>query len=164
MAILRRRTSPTLADMVTAANNEVARVGAGAHFHLDPCEETVTAATATDLATSITLVNQLKAVYNFHCADSLALKAVDATVVTTANATDLASAETLINDIKAKYNVHRASATIHYNADATNTLATADATDLASLEALANAAETAINAHIADAPSAKSCMVRLVSA
>lgn len=114
---------------------------------------TVGAATAVDLATSITMANEIKHKYNVHCADAVAHKAADtANTVSTADATDLTSLETLLNAIKTKFNLHIASTTYHYTADSTNTVATANASDLTTSEALANALKSAYNAHIGSAP------------
>ncbi|HEU4615554.1 MAG TPA: hypothetical protein VFS15_25845 [Kofleriaceae bacterium] len=142
----------TIAD---AHNALKAQIGAGSAFHLDKSERTVTAADAADLATSLVLANDIKAIYEFHLADTLAHKAADAAPALT-KATDLASAETLANAIKADYNTHRASTTYHYNADATNAVASADATDQASLNTLLNEMKGDLNAHLASGPSAAS--------
>lgn len=162
MARVVRKTSPEQADWAACINELKTQIGASTKFHLDASEVTVTAADATDLATSLTLVNQLRAVFEFHKNDALALKALDATTMTAPAATDLASAITLANELKADYNVHIASATVHFNADATNGIAASNATDQSSLNTLLNELKTDMNAHMADAPSAKS--VRLVSA
>lgn len=125
--------------------------------HNDRSELTITAATAADLATSLTLVNEIKAVYNTHCADTLAHKAADTTnLVTSALATDLATAITMANEIKTDYAAHRVSTTFHVVADSTNTISAADATDLAELITLLNELKTDINAHMASGPAAKS--------
>lgn len=155
MATVIRKTDPLVQTMADAHNDLKAQIGAGAHFHLDKSEQTVTAADASDLATSITLSNQIMAIYLFHVGDTLAHKVAE-TAPALVKATDLASAETLLNAIKADFNTHIASTTYHYNADSTNTIATANATDLASAEALATAIKAAFNAHMADGPAAKS--------
>lgn len=157
MATVLRKIDPLVQTIADAHNDLKAQIGAGSAFHLDKSEETITAANASDLATSLTLVNQLKAVYEFHRVDTLAHKAADSTdSISSATAIDLASAITLANEIKAKYNTHIASTTYHYNADATNAVAAADATDQGTLDTLANAIKTAINAHMASGPAAKS--------
>lgn len=165
MATQLRNTDPSLSDIVSAFNDLKAETGAGASFHLDKSEVTVTAANATDLATSLTLVKQMMAVYAFHIADTLAHKAADTTntvAATIVSVVDLASAITAANELKAAFNAHIASTTFHYNADATNTVAAANATDQTSLDTLANAIKTALNAHMASGPAAKS--LRLVGA
>ena len=68
-------------------------------------------ADATDLGSSETLLNDLKAKYNSHRALAASHAKADATnVVTAAAATDQASSDTLANDIKAKLNAHYAAA------------------------------------------------------
>jgi hypothetical protein len=162
MATVVRNTAPEVAVWAAAHNDLKAQVGAGANFHLDAYESPIASANASDLATSLTLVNEMRAVYEFHRGDSLALKALDATALTAPAATSLATAITLANEIKSKYNTHRASATIHFNADATNTVTSADATDQSTLNTLLNEMKGDINAHLASAPASKS--LRVVSA
>lgn len=112
-------------------------------------------ATATDLPTVITRLNEAKAVMNVHLVDAVGHKAADA-VIATADASDQATANTLANAIKAKFNTHGASATFHFTADGTNVIAAADATDLASSVTLANEIFTDLNAHIQFGPTAPS--------
>lgn len=109
--------------------------------------EAIASANASDLATSITLVNEIKTVYNRHLADDGAHKATS-TAISTADASDLATGQTLANEIKTAYETHRASTTYHYTADGTNTIAAANATDQSSLNTLLNELKTDINAHI----------------
>src|SRR5262249_24986790 len=151
MATVIRNTHPAAAPMCAAHNDLKAQVGAGAHFHLDAYEHPIASATAADLATSVALVNEIRAVYNFHCSDALALPATAveaghapavAAHAPSADDPGLAGAIAPANDIKAKYNTHRASTSFHFNADSTNTITSADATDLASLETLANELKT----------------------
>jgi hypothetical protein len=160
MATVVRKNDPNVAVWCAAHNALKAQIGAGASFHLDASESTVVAATATDLPTALTMVNNIVAALAFHAPDLLALKVADtvmaAALPVVASAVDLATGITAMNAAKAAYNTHRVSTTYHYNTDATNTLATADATDLASLITLANAAKTAIVAHLASAPACAS--------
>lgn len=151
-----------LQTVCTAHNDLKAQIGAGASFHLDQCEVTISAANASSLATSLTLVNQILFVYKFHMADTLAHKVTGVALASYASATDLTSAIARANDIKAKYNTHIASTTFHYNADSTNTISSADATDQSSLNTLLNELKTDINAHMASGPAGKS--LRLVDA
>lgn len=165
MATVWRNTDPSLAQMRDAINALKTQIGAGSKFHLDAAEVTITAATASDLATSLTLANQIRVVYLLHLENArdggvLQHKVADPAPALTA-ATDLATAITLANAIKSDYNTHRASTTYHYNADSTNTITSSDATDQSSLNTLLNELKTDINAHMADAPSAPS--IRLVS-
>ena len=168
MATVIRNTDPVLATVRDAINALKTQIGAGATFHLDAAETVVSAANASDLATSLTLANAIKRVYELHLESAsgleggvLAHKEADAAPALT-TATDLATAITLANAIKADYNTHRASTTYHYNADATNVVTSADATDQTSLNTLLNEIKTDLNAHMASAPSAPS--LRLVGA
>src|SRR4051812_44308572 len=65
-------------------------------------QDAIASANASDLATSVTLVNEIKAVLNRHYADTNAHKVAFAAIAT-ADATDLATGETLANAIKASY-------------------------------------------------------------
>ena len=161
MATAIRNTDPVLKSVCDAHNSLKVQVGAGAKFHLDASERAVTAANASDLATSLTLVNQILDVYQFHMADTLAHKVAGVALASYAKATSLATAITRANDIKSKFNTHRASTTYHYNADG-GTVAAADATDQSSLNTLLNEIKGDLNTHLADGPSAPS--LRLVGA
>lgn len=142
-------------------------------FHLDAFDQTITAANATDLPTSITLLMQLKSVYEGrvqstamigHRTDADIHKAADTTnTISAADCVDLATAQTLANALKVAFNAHLTQSGVHYINDATNTVATANATDLPTTQALANALKTALNAHMADAPTGGS-MPRIVDA
>lgn len=160
MATLVRNTDPVLACVCTAHNQLKAQIGAGSSFHLDASEVAVSAANASSLATSLALAKQLRTVYLFHLADTLAHKVVD-TPPALSEPTDLATAITFANALKADYNTHRASTTYHHNADSTNAVSSSDASDQASLNTLLNEIKTDLAAHIASAPSAPS--LRLVS-
>jgi len=151
MATRLRNTFALLTQIVAGLKVLAERIGAGASFHLDASDKTVTAADASSLATSITLANQVKAVYEDHLASTAGHKLADpapALVV----ASTLATGITLANAIKADYNTHRASTTYHYNADATNVVTSADATDQTSLNTLLNEIKVDLNAHMASAP------------
>lgn len=146
------------ADLSTATSAGTSWAVLG--FHNDTSELTVTRANATDLATAVDLVNELRGVYVFHCGDALAHKAADAAnLPAVAAARDLATAQALANDLKAKFNVHRASTAAHDAADSTNVVASADATNLATLLTLANEIKTRLNAHMASGVSAPSLRV-----
>jgi len=121
---------------------------------------TVTAATAADLPTSITLANNIRAVHNLMLADGVAHVAVDtANVIATAVASDLATTEALLNALKAAYNLHRLQSGVHVNNDTVNSVATANATDLATSQTLANALKAAYNLHLASAPGGESIVL-----
>lgn len=160
MALILRKIDPLATTIRDLVNGALKRVGAGSSFHLDACELTVQSANASDLATSLTLANELKALYEFHLADDLAHKVADPAPALTI-ATDLATAQTLANAIKSDYNTHRASTTYHYTADSTNTITSADATDQSSLNTLLNELKTDLGAHFIGAPTSGQ-MVRLV--
>lgn len=163
MATVVRKIDPVLETVVAGHNALKAQIGAGAFFHLDKSERTVTAANASSLATSLTLLKECLAVYAFHLADTVAHKVADVTnVVTAASPTDLATAITAANELKADYNLHIASTTYHYSADATNAIAAANATDQSSLNTLLNEFKIDFNAHMASGPAAAS--MRLVDA
>lgn len=146
------------ADSVAYATPTVLDPG----FHADRSEKTITAANASDLPTSLTLVNQIMGVYKFHMADTLAHKVAGVALASYTRAKSLATAITLANDIKAKYNTHRASTTFHYTADSTNATTSSDATDQGSLDTLLNELKTDINAHMASGSAVKS--LRIVDA
>ena len=85
---------------------------------------------AVTLADCITILNDVRALYNAHIADvggpfHLAPDLVN--TVTAPVATDLPSAIVLANDIKAKYNAHIISVVFHILADVVNTVTSADA-------------------------------------
>ena len=63
MATPIRKTEPSVILWATAHNDLKAQIGAGANFHLDKSEKIVTSANAADLATSLTLVNEMIGVY-----------------------------------------------------------------------------------------------------
>lgn len=118
----------------------------------------VTAANASDLATSLALLTNVEAVLARHYANAKGHKVADGvnSVISAAAAIDLATAITRANEVKADYNLHVASTTYHYVADATNTIAAANATDQASLNTLLNELKTDVNAHNIFAIAAKS--------
>jgi hypothetical protein len=161
MATVLRNTDPMASVVADVCNKLKAQVGAGSAVHLDKSEVTVTAADASSLATSLVLVNQLRAVYEFHKADTLAHKTADTATLSAPVATDLTSAITLANELKGDYNVHRASTSWHYNADGTNIVAASNASDQGTLNTLLNDIKAQFNAHFADGSSCPS--IRLIS-
>ncbi len=171
MFTVRDSEKEILYGLVTRANKDRV-LGVGSVFHYDQLSDmtgehthpvatimTVTAAAATNLATSITLANNLKKVLNRHMADGLDAfgcgchTVADTTnVVTTADAaTLLAEVQTLLNAIKTKFNAHLTQSGVHPNNDGTNTEATANATDQTTANALAISLKAKINAHMASA-------------
>ena len=162
MASIVRKISALIAQALVTPFNQLRldalKLRAGLIFHAD-ASAAIATANATDLDTSVALVNAEKAWFNAHCASACDatsgqgahITADAANTVATADATDLASGITLGNAIKAKYNTHRAATAYHPTADATNTIASADATDQDSLNTLLNEIKTDVNAHAAAA-------------
>jgi hypothetical protein len=153
------------ADLVSIAADSVAFATpalADPGSHNDRSESTIVSADASDLGTSLTLVNEILGIYHFHMADTLAHKTAGVALASYTRATTLATAITRANDIKSKYNTHRASTTYHYTADSTNVTSSADATDQSSLNTLLNELKADINAHVVSGPVGKS--IRLVDA
>jgi ribosome-associated translation inhibitor RaiA len=160
MAKVIRKSSPMAQYLADAINDLKAQIGAGAFFHLDKCELSVTVADATDLPTALLLCQNIQAIWAFHGLDTLAHKVADGVDVTVAPIpTDLATAITWANEFKADYNLHIASTTYHYNADATNAVAAANATILSDLLTLINQEKSKLNAHIVSGQPAKSLRV-----
>ncbi len=168
MAYTTRKVSDAIVFALVAQHNAKQEASVAAFFHADTSQTTnasdyrnptvtalaVTAANATDLPTSLTLVNQVKAVLNVHFQDPRAHNTAVTAVVATANATDLATANTLANALKTAYNTggHINASNVHFNNDATNTIAAAAATDQTTLDTLLNELKTDVTAHIASAP------------
>lgn len=162
---------------LVAAHNQLQTDAIGSSFHRDrtcssgrtdyrtfaPTRVTISATNASDLATSLVLVNQIKSVVNTHFADAAAHSTGTlSAAVTTADATDLATAQTLANALKAAYNTHRTASNVHFNNDSTNVVTSADASDQSTLNTLVNEMKTDINAHMLSAPNG--VFIQLVSA
>lgn len=172
MALTLRRVAPWVVALRDAVNALKKQIGAGSSVHMDAAEtdRTITSANASDLATSLTLVNELKAKYTLHIgADNAGagmahLLADTTNVIAAAVATSLATAQTLANELKADYNAHRSQAGVHPNNDGGNAITSADATDQTSLNTLLNEIKTDFNAHMAAAPTNAAPSIRLVDA
>lgn len=144
--------------VLNAMRLDMLKIKAGTIFHAD-ASATITTPDASDLATSITLANAIKASYNAHCASACdaatgqgAHIAADATNPTAvADATDLTSVEALLNDLQSKYNAHRVLASSHCTADTTHVSSAAAATTQGTANTLANDLKTQMNAHYAAA-------------
>lgn len=163
---------------LVAANNLRQEEAVASFFHADTlqtttgeprlggslavADATVATANATDLATSVALVNALKVAINSHFADTFAHNTAVSAAVATADATDLATGIALANALKAAYNTHRTAANVHFTNDAANATAAADASDQGTLNTLANEIKTDFNAHIVSAP--LGAMIRLLGA
>lgn len=167
MAKVIRNTHPILADLRDAINAFKVQVGAGSNYHIDKSERTVTAANASDLATSLVLCRALCEFYAFHFADDVLHKVKEGTALpSAASVVSLATAITAANALKVAHGNHIGSTTFHYTADAVNTIAAANASDQGSLNTLLNELKTDVNAHSSGAlagPSGGSS-IRLVDA
>lgn len=168
MALKTRKLNSEILYALVAANNQRMTDNLSTNFHLDRTAAAptsypdyknpvvnrlaITSANASDLATSLTLVAELKLKINLHFADSIAHNTAVSAAVTTAAATDLATAQTLANALKTAYGTHLSAANVHFTNDGTNTIAAANATDQATLNTLLNELKGDFNAHIASAP------------
>lgn len=119
---------------------------------------TVTAANASSLSTSLTLVNQLYGIMNLHFSDGEVHKKADLVNLPSADgyanlaAVDLPSAIVLVNALKVLFNKHLTQSGVHLTNDAVNTVNTTNATDQTSVNNLANQMKTSLNAHMASCP------------
>lgn len=160
MIIARKGSNAVQAALVDGLN-KLRELSVGSNFHVtktstpqaaaNPPVEVplqVTAPNATNLATSLVLVNEIAAVYNAHAVDALAHDTAVSPVLSSPLATNLATAQTLANEIKGDYGTHLAAAGVHFNNDATNVIAAADASDQGTLNTLLNELKTDLNAHI----------------
>jgi hypothetical protein len=166
MATVQRKTHEIHRTRATEFNAQKVLAGAGAHYHMDVGEQICVFATlsgtgAANEQLAIRAANQMKQVWVFHLADTLAHKAADTPPsLTTANT--LATAYTLANALKTDYNAHNNdTATYHYNAD-TNDEGTTNATTLGTLQTLLNALKTKMNDHIINGETPAS--IRIVDA
>lgn len=120
----------------------------------------VEAADATDLATSVTLTNALRAVMMEHFDDDVAHRVADSTSVGAldgyADAEDLDDVQDQLNVMQHTFNAHldRAVSLVkcHLNDDDVNEVTTAAATNQATSNTLANDLKSALNAHIDEGP------------
>lgn len=129
-----------------------------APIHFDRAEVSITAATATDLETSRTLLRGIAIVYYNHINDTLAHAAVDATnvlsdtlaqVLVEIDAGVLGALQTYANEIKASYNAHRSESGVHAADDSGHEITSPDASSQGSLNTLLNELKTDLNAHLA---------------
>lgn len=117
----------------------------------------VTAANASDLATSKTLAKALADALVAHgastdkhsAADVIAIAAYASSPAEPANLTEV---QNVLNEVKADFNTHIANATPHRGVGGAGratiaTVTTADASDQTTANALANALKAALNAH-----------------
>jgi len=127
---------------------------AGGVHSVDDAVNTLVAAVPTDLPTSITALNDIKAKFNAHLAQATVHFTDDVSnTVVSADAADQATSETLANELKARLNSHESSGDVfggayHFVADAYNAVASPDAIDLPTLVALSAELQTAYTAHL----------------
>lgn len=178
MSLQARNTPDEILYALVAAHNQGKVDSIASFFHLSQTETTnrgnyrnqsvtrlrIASAAATDLATSLTLVNEVKTVLNVHFADTDAHDTAVSAQIATAVATDLTTANTLANALKTAYNTggHINAASVHFTNDGTNTIAAAAATDQTTLNTLANELKGDINLHLASAPAGT--LITLVTA
>ncbi len=121
---------------------------------------TVTAASATNLVTSITLANNIRQVLIQHTPDAEAHLVADtfasASTLATTIASDLQSASNLANAAKTILNAHLTQSGVHVLNDSLNANSTTAATDQTTTDNLLNALKTNINAHVGSAPTGSS--------
>lgn len=167
MALKTRMMPDEVVYALVAANNQRLTDNISTSFHLDrSCAAdggrdyknptitrlSITSASATDLATSLTLTNELKSDLNLHFADTIAHNTAVSAAVTTAAATDLTTAVALANALKSAYGTHLSASNVHFTNDSTNTIAAANATDQTTLNTLLNEFKGDLNAHMLSAP------------
>ena len=118
-------------------------------IHLaDDTTNRITSPDAADLDTVITLLNEMKANYNTHLADTTVHMVADGVnTVGSPDATNLATALTLVNEMWADYANHFVGDTFHLKADTYNVWWTGPATNLAECIAMANEGKASINGH-----------------
>jgi hypothetical protein len=98
---------------------EAHRLSTTAHVIADGTN-VVTSPDATDLATAITLLNELQIVENSHFGDTAVHQVADTRTISSVSATDTATAMTLANELKVDYNAHIGDTTVHLAADVVN--------------------------------------------
>ncbi len=110
-----------VSNATTIANWTAA--AAGAHSNVDT-ENPSTAPDATDLATLVTLTNDLKAAFNAHIVEST-VHVMDDNLdrVTAADAMDLPTSAVLLNQLQTKYLLHLARHRVHVYQDTINIVA-----------------------------------------
>lgn len=152
-------------NVLIAALNKLRDASVGSNIHADTTSETVidvmnptatalqsTAATATNLATAIVMLNELKGIDNVHLVDELAHNSTVSAAITTADATNLATGIVLGTAERTAYEAHRTGAGIHFTNDTVNVCTyTATPTTEANLVTMANDLQIQTNAHITSA-------------
>jgi hypothetical protein len=123
---------------------------------------TVSAASATTLATTLTLANQVLAVLHMHMEDDQVHMHADLVndgyLDGYSPAFDLTSVEGLLNAAQVVFSAHLAQSGVHVHNDTTTYAGlSTPATSLASAENLANSLASAINTHMANAGTSLTC-------
>ncbi len=122
----------------------------GPHFGI---VGSVSAPAATDLATALTLVNDLRAEHNAHLASSAVHITTDSVnVATMPVATDQTTLNDLANEIVADWNAHKSATAYHRRASALDDVDVPPASDLATSLVLVNALRAAMAAHFVEGP------------
>jgi hypothetical protein len=120
----------------------------------DPMEPTLPDAiacstvAATNAATAVTLVNDVKHIYDRHAPDTYAHGTTASASITIANATDVTTGIALANNILTVYAAHRTASNVHATNDTVNLVTAATCTNTATLITLVNDEVTHLNAHI----------------
>ncbi len=130
------------AELVALANDERTKflahlaMGSGTHNSADSTSGVGIGAAATNRATAITLLTQIRAAALLHAANATAHNSADITSFASLPAapTTAPAAVTFANAFAAAYPVHAANTTVHDGADGTNVLTAPDANE-ATIEA-----------------------------
>lgn len=177
------KNADEMARNVVAVLNANCVANVGSHFHAcssaepgldpynvsDPTLLAVSAGSATDLATSLALTDQINRVLRIHLrhmspvhqvSDDGYASVMDGYFPTSTLAQGIASA----NASKVVYNFHLVNSVnatkVHFTDDSSNAVSTTNASDQTSLNTLVNAFKTKVNAHIADSGSAPGILFR----
>jgi len=150
--------SGTLTDGYVTHNfhRDISGVAGGTFEYPSSTTLAVSAATAVDLPTVITLANNIRGVLLAHLSDDSAHQIKDTVnynlMVATVVASDLPSVETLLNSMVTIYNAHRTQSGVHMNNDTFNLWLGGTAVDLPSSIILANQGAATVNDHILSGP------------
>lgn len=150
----------TIATSTAGFHRDISGIPAGDYRFPTSSNLQVTAATATNLATTLTMALNMQGVLKVHFADDVAHLiadtvnvALDGYSIDNTNATtQLSSVILMLNAAKVVFNAHLTQSGVHLNNDGTNTVATTNASDLATSITLVNAMKTKVNAHIVSGP------------
>lgn len=121
----------------------------------DPMEPTLPSAlacstvAATVAADAVTLVNDIKHIYNQHAPDGVPHGTTASASITVADATNVTTGITLANAILTGYAAHRTASNVHATNDTVNLVTAATCTNTATLITLVNDEAVQLNAHIA---------------